>query len=104
MRPSRRPRGWQTWRAWWRRGLHERLLVLAGSGDIPRRQTGGQKAMREDNSLRKHDGTLNFAQMRNFLLAITAMDEIERLAARAEERTGPPAALILMPNRKDMVQ
>lgn len=55
---------------------------------------------------------LRFEQMRNFLMIISAcakdvleaMDDIERLAARDEERNGPPAVLLLMPNRKDVVQ
>jgi hypothetical protein len=65
---------------------------------------------------RRLDGRTDFEQMRNFLKLISAcandilsaMDEIERLAARAEERDGPPAALVIMPsrrsNRKEAVQ
>jgi hypothetical protein len=72
--------------------------------------------VRDDNTFRDHDGKLRLKQMRSFLDLFRAaaedlfdaMDEIERLAALAEERH-EPAALFVMPggkktSRKDLVQ
>jgi len=62
--------------------------------------------------LPKPDGRTDFKMLRMYLQLITGvtddiLDEladVEKLVPRAEERTGPPAALFVIPDRKESIQ